>query len=62
MSSRRSCNRLPPISASIIDRPVTFPPGRAKLSITPNRKGAPCGAMTIGIVRVASMAADTATV
>ena len=25
MSSRRSCTRLPPISASIIDRPVTFP-------------------------------------
>src|SRR5262249_30459784 len=61
MSSRSSWTRLPPISASIIDRPVTFPPGRAKLSITPNCRGAPCGAMTIGIVRVAAIAADTAT-
>jgi hypothetical protein len=26
MSSRRSCRRLPPISASIADKPVTFPP------------------------------------
>src|SRR5262245_16028607 len=41
-------------------RPVTFPPGRAKLSIMPICKGAPAGAMTIGIVRVASMAAVTA--
>ena len=57
MSSRRSCTRLPPISASIVDRPVTFPPGRAKLSIAPSCKGAPCGAMTIGIVCVAPMAA-----
>src|SRR6516164_5626518 len=53
MSSRRSCSRLPPISASIADRPVTFPPGRAKLLTAPNCKGAPCGAMTIGIVCVA---------
>src|SRR5260370_33454880 len=53
----RSCTRLPPIPAPIIERPVTFPPGRAKLSMTPNCKGAPCGAMTIGMVRVASMAA-----
>src|SRR5438067_3462143 len=60
MSSRRSSTRLPPISASIPDRPVTFPPGRAKLPTTPNCKGAPCGAMTIGIVRVAAMAAETA--
>jgi hypothetical protein len=40
--------------------PVTFPPGRAKLSIRPCCKGAPAGAMTIGIVRVAAMAALTA--
>jgi hypothetical protein len=36
---------------------VTFPPGRARLSIRPCCKGAPAGAMTIGIVRVAAMAA-----
>ena len=60
MRSPRSCKRLPPISASIADRPVTFPPGRARLSIKPDCKGAPAGAMTIGIVCVAPMAALTA--
>jgi hypothetical protein len=49
--------RFPPSSASMADRPVTFPPGRAKLSIRPCCKGAPAGAITIGIVRVAPTAA-----
>src|SRR5262245_31270013 len=41
MFSRRSCKRLPASSASIPDRPVAFPLGRAKLSTKPLCKGAP---------------------
>src|SRR5689334_2554703 len=40
--------------------PVMLPPGRARLATKPVATGAPAGAMTMGIVPVASLAAWTA--
>ena len=41
-------------------RPVTLPPGCARLVTTPVSSGSPIAAMTIGIVAVAFLAASTA--
>ena len=41
------------------ERPVTLPPGRAKLLTNPRLSASPMAAITIGIVRVAPMAART---
>jgi len=48
---------LPPISAVWLDRPVTFPPGRASDATRPATNGSPAGANTIGISDVALFAA-----
>ena len=42
----------------VIENPVTFPPGCAKLSINPDPTGSRTKAMTIGIVEVARLAAS----
>ena len=44
----------------VVDMPVMLAPGRAKLSTRPFSTGAPAVDMTIGIVRVASLAAIAA--
>src|SRR5262249_24348522 len=43
ISSLRSWRRLLPISASMPDKPVTFPPGCARLATKPSCTGAPAG-------------------
>ena len=40
--------------------PVTLPPGRAKLAIKPPFTGSPLTAITMGILRVAFLAANGA--
>src|SRR5260370_40597697 len=47
-------------SVDIYEKPVMFPPGRAKLDSTPSRTGSPLNAMTIGTVVVARFTAHTA--
>jgi hypothetical protein len=49
MSSRSSCTRLPPISASVMDRP-DFAPGSSQAIDVAHLQGRAC-TMTIGIVR-----------
>ena len=61
-SSRSSSIRLPAISVPWVDRPVTFPPGRARLATKPLRTGSAAPAKTIGITDVACFAAITAEV
>jgi hypothetical protein len=55
----RSSNRLPMRSASIRAKPVTLPPGRARLATIPVAMGSMAATNTIGIVRVAFLAATT---
>lgn len=46
-----------PIPVALKARPVTFPPGRARLSMNPASTGSSTTTMTMGIVRVAWRAA-----
>ena len=47
-------------SAAWLDTPVTFPPGRAKLSTSPTPTGSATFTNTMGIVGVACLAARAA--
>ena len=60
MQLRKSSRRLSPSSASMEDRPVTFPPGRARLLTSPLAPGSPAGDITIGMLLVTFMEALTA--
>ena len=55
--SRMSSMHLPDSSAVIPAIPVTFPPGRARLATSPVPTGSPASAITMGISRVACLAA-----
>lgn len=46
----------------IIESPVMFPPGRARLLISPDPTGSRTRAITMGIVEVARFAASVPTV
>ena len=61
-TSRKSWSRLPARSVCWSDRPVTLPPGRAKLATRPVPTGSPAPATTIGMTDVACFAARTFTV
>src|SRR5262249_44242386 len=56
-TSRKSSSRLPAESVSCIDRPVTLPPGRARLATKPLPTGSFATANTIGMTDVACFAA-----
>ena len=58
-TSRNSSNRLPASSVCWTDRPVTLPPGRARLTTRPVLTGSPATANTIGMTDVARFAAIT---
>src|SRR5262249_8427821 len=58
-TSRKSSSRLPARSGVRTDRPVTLPPGRARLATRPVPTGSPITADTIGISAVACFAATT---
>jgi hypothetical protein len=53
INSLRISTHLPPIEASILVKPVTLPPGRAKLITIPSPIGSETVANTIGMLRVA---------
>jgi len=55
-----SSSRFPASSAVIWDKPVTLPPGRARVSTNPLATGSPAATITIGIVLVAFWAASAA--
>ena len=59
MTSRKSSRRLPASSGDVSDRPVTLPPGRARLATRPVLRGSATVANTIGITEVAGFAAKT---
>jgi len=50
--SRNSSSHLPPIAPSSLMKPVTLPPGRARLPTKPAPTGSETTAKTTGIVRV----------
>jgi len=58
-TSRKSSCRLPARSGVNIDRPVTLPPGRARLATRPVPTASPMTADTIGMTDVACFAATT---
>src|SRR5262249_1769233 len=58
-TSRKSSRRLPARSAAWDDRPVTLPPGRARLGTRPVPTGSFAAPNTIGITDVTSLAAST---
>jgi len=60
--SRKSSTRLAATSVCWTDRPVTLPPGRAKLAIRPVPTGSPAAPKTIGMTDVACLAATIASV
>src|SRR6266851_5666923 len=59
-SRRKASSRLPARSGASSDRPVTLPPGRARLAARPLPTGSFANARTIGIVDVACFAATPA--
>ena len=59
-SSRKSSSRLAAISLCWSDRPVTLPPGRAKLATKPLPTGSVATANTMGMTDVACFAGMTA--
>ena len=61
-TSRKSSSRLPARSVGWSDRPVTLPPGRARLATRPLPTGSPATAKTIGMTDVACFAAATGAV
>src|SRR5262249_36015432 len=50
--SLSSSSHLPPSESSVVEKPVTLPPGRGKLATNPLPTGSATMAKTIGIVRV----------
>ena len=58
-TSRKSSRRLPARSVVWADRPVTLPPGRARLATRPLPTGSSASANTIGMTDVACFAART---
>ena len=59
-TSRNSASRLPARSVDCIDRPVTLPPGRARLATRPLPTGSSTSAKTIGTTDDARFAATAA--
>ena len=59
-TSSSSCNFLPTSSGAWLVKPVTFPPGRARLATNPRPTGSVAFIMTIGTVPVAFLAARIA--
>src|SRR5437667_9773019 len=59
-TSRKSSSRLPERSVDWRDRPVTLPPGRARLLTMPLPTGSNANAKTIGMTDVACIVARTA--
>ena len=57
MASRNRSSRFPARSTVSADRPVTFPPGRARLPTRPELTGSPAAANTIGTAGAACFAA-----
>ena len=57
MVSLSNSSRFPANTAPMVVNPVMLPPGRAKLSTRPSATGSPPPKKTIGIVRVALLAA-----
>ena len=58
--SFRSSSCFPLISGARVDKPVIFPPGRARLATKPLPTGSSSNVMTIGIVEVAPLAGPVA--
>jgi hypothetical protein len=56
-TSRKSSTRLLTASTLWIDKPVTLPPGRARLATSPLPTGSPLATNTIGMTNVARLAA-----
>src|SRR6516164_10839799 len=57
-ASRSNSSRLLAVSGNRSDKPVTLPPGRARLATRPLPTGSPTATATIGIVDVACFAAS----
>src|SRR5215475_9250988 len=55
-TSSKSSSRLPARSAARVARPLTLPPGRARLATMPVPTGSPATAKTIGMTDVACFA------
>jgi hypothetical protein len=55
-TSRKNSSRLLSSSGCMIDRPVTLPPGRARLAAKPTPTGSPDSGRTIGMTDVALLA------
>src|SRR5262249_37120096 len=60
-ASRKISSLLLPVSANWVDRPVTLPPGRARLATRPVPSGSAATANTIGITDVACLTTRAAT-
>ncbi len=60
MASRKSSSRLPAVSFACIDKPVTLPPGRERLSTRPLPIGSIARAKTMGMTAVACFNVGTA--
>ena len=60
MASFSSSSRLAANTSAMVVNPVTFPPGRARLSTSPSATGSGTVKKTIGIVLVAFLAATVA--
>ena len=60
IASLRSPICFPTTSVEMVVRPVMFPPGRARLAMSPLATGSNTFTITIGIVLVASLAARAA--
>jgi hypothetical protein len=58
-TSRKSSSRFPARSVNWTDRPVTLPPGRARLATSPLPTGSAAAPKTIGMTDVACFAART---
>ena len=56
--SRSNSTLFPAVSAARLEKPVMFPPGRARLCTRPEPTGSATAAMTIGMVVVACFAAN----
>src|SRR5690348_846788 len=62
MASLSSSRHLPTNSGVRLDKPVTLPPGRARLITSPSATGSPTVAKTMGMLLVACLAARAAIV
>jgi hypothetical protein len=61
-NSPSNCNRFGASSATKLELPVTFAPGRLRLATRPNATGSPPVVKTMGMVVVAAFAASAAVV